>query len=232
MINDPLDISVCAEFLSPKTDRVVLRSVLHLIAALSGNQRCAAIFAGRKEVSSLFAKREVVADTGGCGVLLNVIERFTFYDQRYAPEKFVSAMPGLLKSPERAVQRSVLHIVCQIAIPDHAFLLRDGIPQLVIEFAASADATICYLALRGIGQLIVAFQLENNFFGKFQGKERILELVRGQTLCRAVVSALSALVQRCLEFTEKERAQIGTAIRGLDGLGNAKPVTEPIDALL
>jgi hypothetical protein len=72
--------------------------------------------------------------------------------------------------------------------------------------------------LRGIGQLIAAFQLEKDFFSKFQGKERILEP--------------RIAVPICLEFTEKERAQIGTAIRGLDGLGNAKPVTEPIDALL
>jgi hypothetical protein len=231
-IVDPLDISVCTEFLSVKMDRLVVRSLLHLIAAFSVSQACAEALSKRKEISSLFAKPAVIADAELCTGLLNVVERFTFYDHSYAPEKLMKAIPVLLKSSERSVRKAALHIICQIASPDHPRLLQDGIPGLVMGFIADTDATMCYLGLRVISRLIGAFHREQDFFAEFQGKQRILELARRHNLSHAVVSALTALVDTCGEFTRDELDEIEMALRGFDGLGASKPVVEPVDSWL
>jgi hypothetical protein len=229
-IVDPLDVSVCAEFLSPRTDRNVLRAVLRLIAALAGNQTCAAIFAARKEVPSLFAKTALLADAGVAAGLMNVVERFTFHNPRYAPEKMVKALPIVLRADELEVQRSALRVVCQIVMPEHGFLLDDGIPERVAGFVESTDPTVCWLAIRTMTQLVTTFGIEGVFFVELRGKERLFEVVRRKELCRAVLIALAALLQLCQRLSDDEKAEVVMEIQKFEGFDGVKHLASLVDA--
>jgi hypothetical protein len=228
-IDDPLDIAVCAEFLSPKADRLVLRAVLRLIAALAANQTCAAIFSARREFTSLFGKPAVMADAEICRALLNVTERFTFHDPTCVPEKLVSAIPALLQS-DIGVQRSVLRILCQTAIPEHLFLIGETIPEIVAGFMESADSTLCWLAIRTITQFIAVFHIDAAFFRELRGKERVFELLGRQQLCRAVLIALAGLLQICPRFGDDDRLEIVTLIRQFEGFAAVKHLADLVDA--
>jgi hypothetical protein len=213
-IVDPLDISVCAECLSLKRDRVVIRSVLSLIAALAGNATCAAILAGRKEVWSLFGKADVLADGDVCAALLNVVERFTFHNPDFVPENLGRRLPIIMESSNLVIQRSVLRIVWQITTPEHAFLLSDGIAAAVVNFLEHTDTVVCWEALQTIRKFLVVFHLEGTFFAEFHGKEKINEILSRENIARILVIAISELVEVCQEFGAEERASIAVAIRG------------------
>jgi hypothetical protein len=227
-IVDPLDITVCVEFLSPKTEKEVLRAVLHLVAALAGNRACTNILKGRREVSSLFAKGTVMADPEVCAALLNVVERFTFYDSGYAPEKLVRAIPGILKKSDLSLTRSVLYIVCQITTPEHVFLMNDGIPGLLVNFVTDGDPAVSWLAIHAVTQMLAVFNAEGLFMTELHGREKVLELARRQNLGRAVVNALLGLIRECQGFTEDERAQIGAALRAYDGSATVKLIDSKV----
>jgi hypothetical protein len=225
-IFDPLDISVCAEFLGAQNEPAVLVPILHLIACFALDQGCATLFSSRKEIPALFARQAVCENAVVMEQLMNVVERITFHLPGYAPPKLVYAIPNILASPDPLVVQMGLRVLCQIATPDKMFLLENQIPERVIGLMDAQDPKICWLAVRGSCHLMQIFEEVKVRFAESGGRQRILQILRREEVCRAVLTALVGLMTVCGQWSEEERAEIAELIRGFEGYESVKQLVE------
>jgi hypothetical protein len=226
-ISEPVDISICAEFLNPNSAPPVLKSVLHLIGGFSLNSICARILAQRREFASLLAKPSIVEDVDTCRLLLNVVERFTFHNQHYCPSKLVAALPSLLRAADVGILRCAVRIVHHIVNEKHSFLVDLGVPDLVVPLIASDDLVLSWLALRTIGQLALAFgEQVRDCWERMGGKQRVFEALEKPAMCRAQVIALVALIQMFPQFDREERARFRELVGQFEGYEAVKQLND------
>jgi hypothetical protein len=217
-IVEPVDISLCVEFLSVNSDPQVLKSVLHLIAVFCGDLNCVARFCCFREFVSLFSKPVVIDNPPVCAQLLNVIERFTFYNQNYCPNKLVWAFPRLLKSSDVLLLGSTLRIIRQITAPGREFLMSDLVPQLVVAQVANDDPTVSWLALRTVQQFLSLFGgVAAAAWEDAGGKARLFALLEKETLCSAQLMALAGLIPMLSGFTPEEKVALVQLIKQFEG---------------
>jgi hypothetical protein len=226
-VTRPVDVAMISDLLeseSVRSDRTVAAMAVQVIANLSVDADCAALFMLSNVVPDTMTMCTFGADDRLGFNLLCAGSNFTFHDKAWSPPELIRAIPVAIVSKHVPSIIEALRIVCNLALAPNTMLIETKIPEMLGILLGHVHQDVVLFALQALTNLVNHAGVRRRF-REGGGLNALLDMLSADEIDELELEGIAALVVNFGAISIDEASMFASAIEQFEIDGSNHIIT-------